>query len=50
MRLVERVKRLYEKYLKHHCPECGGIMDGDQLDMTLDKVVYACRNCGKEWI
>lgn len=35
---------------KPHCPDCGGVMDGDQLDMTLDKVVYTCRNCKKEWI
>lgn len=49
MKWVEWLKCLYEKYFKCHCPDCGGVMDGDQLDMVLDKVVYTCRNCGKEW-
>lgn len=50
MRLIERIKRFWEKRFKLHCPDCGGVMDGDQLDMELDKVVYTCRKCGKEWV
>ena len=50
VRLIERIKRFWERYFKPHCPDCGGIMDGDQFDMEIDKVVYTCRDCNKEWV
>lgn len=36
--------------LKPKCPDCGGIMDYELHDMTIDKPVYKCRKCGKEWV
>ena len=50
MRLIERIKCFLEKNFKCHCPDCGGVMNGDKLDMKLDKVVYTCRVCKKEWV
>ena len=50
VRLIEQIKRFWERYFKPHCPDCGGIMDGDQFDMEIDKVVYTCRDCNKEWV
>ncbi len=50
IRLIERVKCFWEKHFKPHCPDCGGVMDVDQFDMELDKVVYTCRVCNKEWV
>lgn len=44
------IERLYEKYLKQHCPDCGGVMDSVMLDMQLDSLVYECRMCGKRWV
>ena len=48
-KLVDKIKKFYEKHFKAHCPDCGGVMDGDQLDMTINKIIYTCRECGKEW-
>lgn len=48
--IIKCLKRLYEKYLKRHCPDCGGVMDSVMLDMELDEMVYQCRKCKKEWI
>lgn len=50
VRLIERIKRFWERHFKPHCPDCGGVMDGDQFDMEIDKVVYTCRICNKEWV
>ena len=42
------------KWLKHilscKCPDCGGDMETEMLDMVFDKLVYKCTKCGKEWI
>lgn len=32
------------------CPFCGGTMDVAFIDMEINKMVYKCRNCGKEWV
>ena len=48
-KLIDKIKKFYEKHFKTHCPDCGGVMDGDQLDMTINKIIYTCRECGKEW-
>ena len=50
VRLIERMKCFWEKHFKPHCPDCGGVMDVEMLDMILDKLVYKCRDCGKEWV
>ena len=50
VRLIERMKCFWEKHFKPHCPDCGGVMDDEMLDMILDKLVYKCRDCGKEWV
>ena len=46
----ERLKRIYEKYFKSHCPYCNEVMDAIFLDMSLDRLVYECRKCGKMWV
>lgn len=33
-----------------HCPECGGRMKSEYLDMEIEKLVYKCKKCGKEWV
>ena len=47
--LLVKMREFYNEHFKHHCPDCNGIMDSEFLDMTIDKLVYKCRNCGKEW-
>jgi uncharacterized protein with PIN domain len=32
------------------CPECGGILQAYMLDMIIDKMVWKCDKCGKEYI
>ena len=49
-RLIDRIKRFWERHFKPRCPDCGGVMDGNQFDMEIDKVVYTCRECNKEWV
>lgn len=48
--IIKCLKQAYEKYFKSHCSECGGVMDAIFLDMQSDRLVYRCRDCGKEWI
>ena len=50
MKLINEIIRLYEKHFKHHCPDCDGVMYSIFLDMKLDKLVYKCRVCSKEWV
>lgn len=33
-----------------HCENCGGRMKEKFLDMQIDRIVYKCEKCGKEWI
>ena len=47
MRLL---KKFYNKYFKLHCPKCDGIMDSVFFDMEFDKLVYECRDCGKQFM
>ena len=48
-KVMTRIKEFCNRHFKHHCPDCDGIMDSDVFNMELDRVVYKCRNCGKEW-
>lgn len=45
-KIIEKIKDFFSL----HCPECSGRMKGEFLDMTIDKVVYKCEKCGKEWL
>lgn len=42
------------KALKHvfclKCPDCKGDLEVKMLDMYFDRLVYRCRDCGKEFI
>lgn len=49
-KLKEIIIHVYEKYIKFHCPECGGVMDSEFYDMEIDDMVYQCRDCGKRWV
>lgn len=46
IQLINKIKKLF--YLE--CPSCGGRMDVAFIDMEINKMVYKCRNCGKEWV
>lgn len=48
--IINCLKRIYEKHLKSHCPDCGSVMDSVWLDMTFDRMVYECRECKKRWM
>lgn len=48
-KISAKIREFYNEYFNHHCPDCDGIMDSEFLDMTIDKLVYKCRNCDKEW-
>lgn len=43
---IDKLKGLF----KLHCPLCGGEMKVEMFDMELDRLVYKCKKCGKEWI
>ena len=48
--MKEKIKRIIEKIkdiFSLHCPECGGIMKSEYLDMEIDHIVYKCEKCGK---
>lgn len=45
-RLVSFIKNLFSL----HCPDCGGILKCEFLDMEMDSRVYKCNFCGKEWL
>lgn len=32
------------------CPECHNSLNCEYLDMSIDKLVYKCTKCNKEWI
>lgn len=48
--IINCLKKFYYKYMKSHCPDCNGVMDSIMLDMVFDRLVYKCRDCGKEWM
>ena len=45
-----KLKNFYYKHLKCHCPDCDGIMDSVFYNSKIEKLVYKCRDCGKEWV
>lgn len=49
-KIISYLKSAFERFFKHDCPGCGGVMDSEFLDMTLDRMVYKCRKCGKRWV
>ena len=50
-RMKEKIKRIIEKIkdiFSLHCPECGGRMKSEYLDMEIDHMVYKCTKCGSK--
>jgi predicted RNA-binding Zn-ribbon protein involved in translation (DUF1610 family) len=43
------LKRILRRIWYHHCPECDGEMTSC-FEMELDRLLYTCKECGKEWI
>ena len=35
---------------KAKCPDCGAELEEAFYDPNIDKVVYKCPECGKEWV
>lgn len=44
--IIKKIKDIFS----HHCPECDGVMQVEMLDSQIDKLVYKCKKCGKEWV
>lgn len=42
-RIIEKIKDIFSL----HCPECGGRMKSEYLDMEIDKLVYKCKKMWK---
>ena len=47
---MKKFVRWFLDKLSLHCPDCGGAMRSDFLDMEADRLVYKCNCCGKRWI
>ena len=47
--MLKKIIKKIKNILSLHCPECGGIMESEFLDIEIDKMVYKCTKCGKEW-
>ena len=51
--MIDKIKRVFQLFvnaLKPKCPECNGILDSEMFDLTIDQMVYKCRDCCKEFI
>ena len=35
--------------IKIKCPDCNGECEGS-YNAEIDKVVYTCKSCGKQWV
>lgn len=46
MKILNKIKNIF----KLKCPYCSGIMEVEMIDMQIDKLVYKCKKCEKEWI
>ncbi len=42
--------KFINKIVRLKCPSCDGYMQIEMLDMEIDRLVYKCENCQKEWI
>lgn len=48
--MLSELKKKLRKIFEIRCPYCNGIMDDIGLDIQINKLVYKCRDCGKEWV
>ena len=48
--MFERILQWLLGTTRLQCPDCGGTLIVEYHDMELDKAVYICVSCGKEWI
>lgn len=46
-KIIEIIKNIFSL---PPCPECKGKVKSEYLDMTIDKLVFKCTKCGKEYI
>ena len=44
-RIINKIKDL----VCLHCPECGGRMELEMLDIEIDELIYKCTECDKKW-
>lgn len=49
-RIIEKIKKFFSKTSKNICPDCGGELKCEMLDVVFDCLVYKCSNCGKRWM
>ena len=45
MKLIEKLRDM----LRPKCPDCGGKLNAEYIDMELDIIVYKCESCGEEF-
>lgn len=46
-------KKLYailKSAITAYCDDCGGILKFDFYDAEIDRNVYVCSKCGKQWL
>lgn len=49
-KFITKILELIKELFTLRCPDCGGIMRSEFLDMEFDRLVYKCTDCGEEWI
>ena len=48
--VFRKVIGIFKAITTQKCPDCNGVMKWEMIDMELDKNVYKCSNCGKQWV
>lgn len=48
-KLIDRIPIGFE-FGGRTCPDCGGKLHDEFLDMTINELVYVCEKCGKKWV
>lgn len=46
---IKRIKAFFSEVFQHHCPDCNSIMKVDFFHSEMDKNVYKCTKCGRQW-
>ena len=46
MKILSKIKNI----LKPKCPNFNGVMYVEMIDMQINKLVYKCKDCGREWV
>lgn len=47
---MDKIIAWFIDFFSLKCPSCGSKMYGEFYDMEIDKMVYKCESCGKQWV